>query len=105
MAGPLARATCLWQDLDGLHVSGPPAEAPPTSIVWGWRADGWRIGQPVGPIRNAFRRSSTGPSFSKELDERGYRLAQADGADVLKSHAKAEEERSHGGKPDFTPHR
>ena len=43
VAGPLAGATCLWQDLDGLHESGPPAGAPPTSIVWGWRADGWLV--------------------------------------------------------------
>jgi hypothetical protein len=43
VAGPLAGATCLWQDLDGLHVSGPPVGAPPTSIVWGWRADGWLV--------------------------------------------------------------
>jgi hypothetical protein len=40
VAGPLAEATCLWQDLDGLHVAAAPADAPPTSIVWGWRADG-----------------------------------------------------------------
>lgn len=38
--GPLAGTTCLWQDLDGLHVAPAPAEAPPTSILWGWRADG-----------------------------------------------------------------
>jgi hypothetical protein len=38
--GQLAGATCLWQDLDGLHVSGVPEEPPPTSILWGWRADG-----------------------------------------------------------------
>jgi hypothetical protein len=43
VAGPLAGATCLWQDLDGLHVSGAPADAPPASIVWGWRADGWLV--------------------------------------------------------------
>jgi hypothetical protein len=38
--GQLAGATCLWQDLDGLHVSAAPAAAPPTSIMWGWRPDG-----------------------------------------------------------------
>jgi hypothetical protein len=38
-AGPLAGATCLWQDLDGLHVSAAPAQAPPTSILWAWRPD------------------------------------------------------------------
>jgi hypothetical protein len=43
VAGPLAGATCLWQDLDGLHVSAAPADAPPTSILWGWRADGGLI--------------------------------------------------------------
>jgi hypothetical protein len=36
----LAGATCLWQDLDGLHVSAAPQTAPPTSILWGWRPDG-----------------------------------------------------------------
>jgi hypothetical protein len=40
VAGSLAGATCLWQDLDGLHVSAAPADVPPTSIVWGWRTDG-----------------------------------------------------------------
>jgi hypothetical protein len=43
MAGPLAGATCLWQDLDGLHVEAPPAAAPPTSIMWAWRPDGLLI--------------------------------------------------------------
>ena len=37
--GPLAGATCLWQDLDGLHIEPAPAVAPLTSIVWGWRED------------------------------------------------------------------
>ena len=36
VAGPLAGATCLWQDLDGLHVETAPQAAPPTSILWGW---------------------------------------------------------------------
>lgn len=40
LAGPLAGATCLWQDLDGLHVEAPHEAAPPTSIMWAWRADG-----------------------------------------------------------------
>lgn len=35
---PLAGMTCLWQDLDGLHVEAAPAQAPPTSILWGWDA-------------------------------------------------------------------
>lgn len=39
VSGPLAGCTCLWQDLDGLHVGQPPSDAPPTSIVWGWRDD------------------------------------------------------------------
>lgn len=39
VAGPLRGATCLWQDLDGLHRSAPPPDAPPTSILWGWRDD------------------------------------------------------------------
>lgn len=39
VAGPLAGCTCLWQDLDGLHVEPPPADAPPASILWGWRGD------------------------------------------------------------------
>lgn len=37
VAGPLAGATCLWQDLDGLHAEQAPATAPPTSILWAWR--------------------------------------------------------------------
>jgi hypothetical protein len=32
--------TCLWQDLDGLHVEAPPPDPPPTSILWAWAADG-----------------------------------------------------------------
>ena len=43
VAGPLAGATCLWQDLDGLHVSAAPGAAPPTSILWAWRPDSWLI--------------------------------------------------------------
>jgi len=39
VAGPLAGCTCLWQDLDGLHVEPAPADAPPTSVLWGWRGD------------------------------------------------------------------
>lgn len=39
VAGPLDGATCLWQDLDGLHVSAAPAQPPPTSILYGWRGD------------------------------------------------------------------
>lgn len=39
VAGPLAGATCLWQDLDGLHVASAPDEPPRTSILWGWRED------------------------------------------------------------------
>jgi hypothetical protein len=37
VSGPLAGATCLWQDLDGLHVEPAPAAPPPASLVWGWR--------------------------------------------------------------------
>jgi hypothetical protein len=40
VAGPLAGATCLWQDLDGLHRDVAPVEAPPTSTVWGWIGSG-----------------------------------------------------------------
>ncbi len=43
VAGPLAGATCLWQDLDSLHVSEAPETPPPTSILWAWRADSWLI--------------------------------------------------------------
>ena len=43
VAGPLAEATCLWQDLDGLHVSVAPDVPPPTSILWGWRPDSWLV--------------------------------------------------------------
>lgn len=35
-AGRPVGATCLWQDLDGLHVEAAPPSAPPTSIMWGW---------------------------------------------------------------------
>ncbi len=34
--------TCLWQDLDGLHIAAPPVAAPPTSILWAWSPDGAR---------------------------------------------------------------
>jgi hypothetical protein len=34
--GPLRGATCLWQDLHGLHVERAPEIAPPTSVLWGW---------------------------------------------------------------------
>lgn len=37
LSGLLDGATCLWQDLDGLHVEPPPATAPPTSVLWAWR--------------------------------------------------------------------
>ena len=43
VAGPLAGATCLWQDLDGLHVGAAPETAPPTSILWAWRPDSWLV--------------------------------------------------------------
>lgn len=43
VAGPLAGATCLWQDLDGLHVERAPSAVPPTSILWGWRRDAWLV--------------------------------------------------------------
>lgn len=38
-AGHLAGATCLWQDLDGLHIGPAPAQPPLTTILWGWRDD------------------------------------------------------------------
>jgi hypothetical protein len=43
VTGPLAGATCLWQDLDGLHVSAAPVTPPPTSILWAWRPDSWLV--------------------------------------------------------------
>jgi hypothetical protein len=43
VAGPLAGATCLWQDLDGLHVEPAPELPPPTSILWAWADDGSRL--------------------------------------------------------------
>jgi hypothetical protein len=43
VSGPLAGCTCLWQDLDGLHVEPPPAEVPPTSILWGWRGGSYLV--------------------------------------------------------------
>jgi hypothetical protein len=43
LTGPLAGATCLWQDLDGLHVAEAPDSPPPTSILWAWRPDSWLV--------------------------------------------------------------
>jgi hypothetical protein len=34
--GIVDSATCLWQDLDGVHVAPAPEEPPPTSILWAW---------------------------------------------------------------------
>jgi len=41
--GPLAGVTCLWQDLDGLHIEGAPESAPPTSLLWGWRGETYLV--------------------------------------------------------------
>lgn len=43
LSGPLAGCTCLWQDLDGLHVEPPPLDVPPTSILWGWRTGSFLV--------------------------------------------------------------
>ena len=43
VAGPLAGTTCLWQDLDGLHVEPAPESPPPTSVLWAWSGDGSRL--------------------------------------------------------------
>lgn len=43
----LAGATCLWQDLDGLHVAATPDAAPPTSILWAW----WHASEKVARLR------------------------------------------------------
>lgn len=43
VAGPLSGATCLWQDLDGVHRAAAPANAPHTSIVWAWTGSGRMI--------------------------------------------------------------
>jgi hypothetical protein len=43
LTGPLSGVTCLWQDLDGLHVEPPPAAPPPTSLLWGWRDRGYLV--------------------------------------------------------------
>ncbi|HSV64351.1 MAG TPA: hypothetical protein VLJ59_00395 [Mycobacteriales bacterium] len=40
VAGPFAATTCLWQDLDGLHVEAAPELPPRTSHLWGWTATG-----------------------------------------------------------------
>jgi hypothetical protein len=37
LAGPLSGTTCLWQDLDGLHVEPPPPFPPYASALWGWQ--------------------------------------------------------------------
>lgn len=39
LQGPLAGATCLWQDLDGIHREPAPDTAPPTHVVWAWTDD------------------------------------------------------------------
>ena len=43
VSGPLAGATCLWQDLDGLHVEPAPAAPPPASLMWGWRGRAYLV--------------------------------------------------------------
>lgn len=43
VSGPLADCTCLWQDLDGLHVEPAPQQAPPASILWGWRGGSYLV--------------------------------------------------------------
>jgi hypothetical protein len=43
LAGPLADVTCLWQDLDGLHVEPAPISPPPTSLLWGWRGSAYLV--------------------------------------------------------------
>ena len=40
LAGPLADAAALWQDLDGLHVTAPPPHPPHTSCLWAWTPGG-----------------------------------------------------------------
>jgi hypothetical protein len=40
LAGPLSEVECLWQDLDGAHCAPPPVQAPCTSVLWAWNADG-----------------------------------------------------------------
>lgn len=32
--------TCLWQDLDGLHIEPAPDQPPQTSILWAWSEAG-----------------------------------------------------------------
>jgi hypothetical protein len=43
VVGPLAGAACLWQDMDGLHVSAALGAYPPTSILWAWHPDSWLV--------------------------------------------------------------
>lgn len=43
LAGPLTGVTCLWQDLDGLHVEPAPVSPPATSLLWGWLGDTYLI--------------------------------------------------------------
>lgn len=43
----LVGASCLWQDLDGLHLAPPPKLAPPTSILWAW----WDESEQVARLR------------------------------------------------------
>jgi hypothetical protein len=43
VTGPLAGATCLWQDLDGLHIEPAPELPPPTSVLWAWADDNSRL--------------------------------------------------------------
>ncbi len=36
IAAMLSGYVCLWQDLDGVHVTSAPKDPPLTSIIWAW---------------------------------------------------------------------
>lgn len=45
----LAEATCIWQDLDGLHCDPVPESVPLASHLWAWsRSHSWRFRLDVG---------------------------------------------------------
>lgn len=44
VVGELAGATCVWQDLKGLHSGPVPEDAPLASHLWAWRgSQSWRF--------------------------------------------------------------
>lgn len=76
----LEGATCMWQDLDGLHCATAPATAPPTSIVWAWwpypsdKVARLRIDEDIVYLAEAAWPSGSTPTIPWGADDR--RVAQ-----------------------------